>query len=240
MQNSRKLGNKQLVKDNLESLSIAWEGLQDFQKSLEYYKLYDSVSDSLLNEQNKKNIEEINIKYKTEKKDPEKAEDLSEQSLEILDEIHDEIRNIAFNLMPKVLLNEGLIAATRALINKINKSGEIKIESSVFDIEDRFQEKSAISLYRIIQEFLSNIIKYSQAKKLDIQFTGYDTEIVLTIEDDGPGYDLEKFKSSEGNGWRNINTRLEMLNANMEIDTLKGRNNSTVIITIPKHGNLKL
>ncbi|MCF8228111.1 MAG: sensor histidine kinase [Bacteroidales bacterium] len=342
------LENLQLINDNLKSLSIAWEGLNDYQKSLDYYKRYDSLSDSLLNEKNRSNIEEINVKYETEKKDrqieqqeaslkekdltiqrnivliiglvllvilisslyyflhnryklkqrallqeekarmkeaqikavvesqeeerqrfatdlhdgmgqlisalglniqsmrkfnkkdPAKAEELSQHSTEILDEIHDEIRNIAFNLMPKVLVKEGLIAATRALAKKINKSGEIKVETCVFDIDDRFQEKSAISLYRIIQEFLSNIMKYSGAKTAGIQFTGYDTEIVLTIEDDGMGFDLENFKNSEGNGWRNVNTRLEMLNAQIEIDTMEGRKNSTVIITIPKHGNLKL
>lgn len=156
-----------------------------------------------------------------------------ESSEQLLKEVHEEIRNIAFNLMPPVLVKEGLVPAVSELVRKINKTGRMKAEFSVFELENRLPERVEISLYRIIQELLSNIIKYAEATEVTISFTGYPTEVVLTIDDNGMGYDLNTFKVSEGNGWRNINSRLHLIKASIEWDVVKGRKNSTVIITIP-------
>jgi signal transduction histidine kinase len=164
----------------------------------------------------------------------EKRDQLFEASDQLLNEVHDEIRNIAFNLMPPVLVKEGLVPAVHELVRKINKSGKIKASLSVFDVKGRFPQVTEISLYRVIQEFLSNIIKYSRAGEVTISFTGYENELVLTIDDDGDGYDLIEFQNSkEGNGWRNVNSRINLIKGSIEIDTQARRKNSTIIITIP-------
>jgi signal transduction histidine kinase len=167
----------------------------------------------------------------------EKRDQLFEASEQLLVEVHDEIRNIAFNLMPPVLVKEGLVPAVQELVRKINKPGKIKASLSAFDVNGRFPQVAEISLYRVLQEFLSNIIKYSNAHEVTISFTGYEHEMVLTIEDDGDGYDLEAFQNNkEGNGWRNVHSRINLIKGSVEIDTQKGRKNSTVIITVPlKH-----
>ena len=164
----------------------------------------------------------------------EKRDQLFESSEQLLGEVHDEIRNIAFNLMPPVLVKEGLVPAVNELVRKINKSGRIKAEHSAFGVTGRFQQVMEISLYRVVQELLSNIIKYSQASEVTISFTGYENEMVLTIDDNGDGYDLPVFQESkEGNGWRNVHSRVNLIKGSIEIDTQKGRKNSTVIITVP-------
>ncbi|MGC4023535.1 MAG: hypothetical protein QM734_17085 [Cyclobacteriaceae bacterium] len=144
-------------------------------------------------------------------------DELFNNSEQLLTEMHHEIRNIAFNLMPPVLVKEGLLPATNELIRKINKAGKIKGTLSQFDMKGRFGEITEISLYHIIQEFISNIIKYSSATELNISFTGYETELVLTIDDNGVGYDLAKFQNNDGNGWRNINSRLNLIKASIRI-----------------------
>lgn len=164
---------------------------------------------------------------------PEKRDLFFDSSEQLIKEVHDEIRNIAFNLMPPVLVKEGLTPAVQELVRKINKTGKIKGTLSVFDFSDRLSEIMEISLYRIIQEFLSNIIKYSSATEITIAFTGYENELVLTIDDNGMGYNLEKFKVSEGNGWRNIHSRLNLIHATIEFDIVEGRKNNTIIMTIP-------
>lgn len=175
----------------------------------------------------------LNIQSLRQQESFEKRDQLFESSDHLLSDIHDEIRNIAFNLMPPVLVKEGLFAAIQELVRKINKSGKIKVVLSVFDVKGRFNQVTEISLYRVVQEFLSNIMKYANATEVTISFTGYDNEIVLTIEDNGIGYDIEKFKSSDGNGWRNVNSRINLIKGSIELDTALGRRNSTVIINIP-------
>lgn len=163
-----------------------------------------------------------------------KRDQLFESSEQLLNEVHDEIRNIAFNLMPPVLVKEGLVPATSELVRKINKAGQLKAAISVFDVNGRFPQVMEISLYRVVQELLSNIIKYSRANEVTISFTGYENELVLTIDDDGDGYDLVAFQNSkEGNGWRNVNSRVSLIKGTIDIDTQQGRKNSTVIITVP-------
>jgi signal transduction histidine kinase len=167
-------------------------------------------------------------------RDQEKTISLVENSEQLLNDIQSEIRNIAFNLMPPILMREGLVPATKELIRRINQSAKIKSEVAVHDVADRLPDLIEISLYRIIQELVSNIIKHSNATYLTLSFTGFGEEIVLTIEDDGTGYDLASFQNSkQSNGWRTIQTRIQLIKGHIEFDTVVGRRNNTVTISVP-------
>jgi two-component system NarL family sensor kinase len=177
---------------------------------------------------------QLNISSLRQQGSFDKRDQLFEASELLLVEVHDEIRNIAFNLMPAVLMKEGLAPAVRELVRKINKSGAIKAELSAFDIKDRMPNVVEVSLYRVIQEFLSNILKYSRASEVTISFTGYEDEMVLTIDDNGDGYDLHSFQNSrDGNGWRNVHSRISLIKGSIEIDTQLKRKNNIIIITVP-------
>jgi signal transduction histidine kinase len=176
---------------------------------------------------------QLSINSIRQNREPENRDSQFENSELILSDIHTEIRNIAFNLMPPVLIKEGLIAGLNELMRRINKAGSLKIKLIHHDLPARFSEVGEISLYRIIQELLSNIVKHSSATEVTISFTGFEDEVVLTIEDNGDGYSLEKFQHSEGNGWRNINSRVNLIKANIDFDVMEGRKNNTVVITIP-------
>ncbi len=164
--------------------------------------------------------------------DKDKRDKLYNNSTTLLKDIHTEIRNIAFNLMPQTLMKAGLIEGLEELIHRINRTEKIQVHLSVYDLDHRLPEVVEVSIYRIIQEFLSNIMKYSQAENVYIGITNHEDELVLTIEDDGIGYDIEKFKVSEGNGWRNINSRVNLIKGELDIDTTEGRKGSSVVINI--------
>lgn len=177
---------------------------------------------------------QLNIQSIRQSNDLEKTVAQVDNSENLLQEIQQEIRNIAFNLMPPVLTKEGLVPAVRELIRRINKSGSIKATLKVYDVEERFSEVVEISLYRIIQELISNIVKHAQASMLTISFTGHETEVILTLEDDGKGYDLNAFQQSKtGNGWSTVTTRLNLIRGQIDFDTMPGRNNNTVMIHVP-------
>lgn len=157
-----------------------------------------------------------------------------ENTEHLINEIQSEIRHIAFNLMPPVLVKEGLIPAVRELARRVNKSGTINIEVTTHETPAHFSSFKDITVYRIIQELVSNILKHGGADSIMISFTGFPDEVVLTIEDNGNGYDLEAFKNSKrGNGWSTIQTRLNQIKGQIEFDTMKERKGSTVIINIP-------
>jgi signal transduction histidine kinase len=164
----------------------------------------------------------------------EKTISLVENSEQLLADMQSEIRNIAFNLMPPILIKEGLIPATKELIRRVNQASKLKSEVAVHEVANRLPDLVEISLYRIIQELVSNIIKHSNATYVTLSFTGFAEEIVLTVEDDGMGYDLTNFQSSkQSNGWRTIHTRMQLIKGQIDFDTMAGRKNNTVTIQVP-------
>ncbi|MDG1276456.1 MAG: sensor histidine kinase [Algoriphagus sp.] len=164
--------------------------------------------------------------------DPLVRHEIVDNSTVLLNDIQREIRNIAFNLMPQVLTKEGLIPALEELCGRISKSNQVKASIQAFGIDTRLNEVFEISLYRILQEWVSNLLKYSGATELLIQFVSHENEIVITVEDNGTGFDLKTFETSSGNGWRNINTRLNLIKGTLDIDTQPGRRNSTLMLSI--------
>jgi signal transduction histidine kinase len=177
---------------------------------------------------------QLNIQAIKDKNDQEKSVALVENSEQLLIDIQQEIRNIAFNLMPPVLVKEGLVAAVRELIRRINKGSALKAQLAVHDVNQRLADVVEISVYRILQELISNILKHSKAAQLTVSFTGYEKEVIITLEEDGDGYDLNRFQqSTQSNGWRTIQTRLNLVHGSIDFDTVVGRKNNTTTLTIP-------
>ena len=94
-----------------------------------------------------------------------------------------------------------------------------------------------------MQEWVNNIIKYGDARKITVQITKDETELTLTIEDDGMGFELTNLVESKGNGWKNIRSRTNLIHGDLEIDTTLGKRGNLFLINIPlkqnKAGNPK-
>jgi two-component system, NarL family, sensor kinase len=163
----------------------------------------------------------------------EKRSELAVKSGEVLDTMHTQLREIAHNLMPDQLINEGLSTALKEYASRISKASGIAIEVNTFGIEKRLNQSVEVNVYRIIQEWINNVIKYSGAKNLTIQLTGYENEINIIIEDNGNGFEKEKLMKSKGWGWKNIQSRLEAINGILEIDTRAGVPGTSFIIDLP-------
>lgn len=155
------------------------------------------------------------------------------KSNEVLDSMHAQLREIAHNLMPEQLMEEGLEAALRDYARRITKNTDIQIEVNTFGLEKTLNQAVEINLYRIIQEWINNVIKYSGAKNMSLQLTGFDNEINLLIEDNGKGFDKEKLLKSSGWGWKNIQSRLEAINGKLEIDSREGSRGTSFILDFP-------
>jgi len=156
-----------------------------------------------------------------------------EEAVGILNEMNVEIRKIAFNLMPQVLMNSGLTEALTEFANRINRTGKVQITVQAFDLDGSMSAEQKIALYRIGQEWVNNVIKYSGATKISIQLVQHEEELVVTVEDNGKGFEASALYKSDGNGWKNINSRLGLIRGTIEIDSAPGRAGTTVVITVP-------
>jgi two-component system, NarL family, sensor kinase len=180
-------------------------------------------------------ISSLRLMISSIERDPtlEEKVQLVSKSEKILDEMHKEIRAVAFNLMPQTLIKEGLLPALQEMARRISQSGRLQMRVSGFDLPPRLNELQEVSLYRVVQEWTNNSIKYSDATKIDVQLVGHDDEITLTIEDDGNGFDISTLENGSGNGWKNIQSRLNLVKASLFIDSIPGRKGTTLVVTVP-------
>jgi signal transduction histidine kinase len=159
--------------------------------------------------------------------------DSVQYALDLLNYMNVEIRNIAFNLMPQVLMKDGLHEALNEFAQRIAQSGRMNIDVQTYNINPTMNAETRIALYRICQEWVNNVIKYSTCKNIMLQAVQHPEELVITIEDDGNGFDQKLLKSGKGNGWKNINSRLSLVKGTIDIDSIPGRQGTIAILSVP-------
>jgi two-component system, NarL family, sensor kinase len=151
----------------------------------------------------------------------------------IMEEMNREFRSIAFNLMPQTLIQSGLRAAIDEMAARLNTTGKVHFTVAAFNFPSRLIELEEISLYRIVQEWTNNILKYAGATEVSIQLVGHDDENVIMIEDNGTGFDPAGLAIAPGNGWKNIRSRINLVNGAVDVDSSPEQAGTTFTLTIP-------
>ncbi|MBX2915792.1 MAG: tetratricopeptide repeat protein [Cyclobacteriaceae bacterium] len=156
-----------------------------------------------------------------------------DKSAAIIDQMHNELHTMAFNLMPAVLISNGLPSALKELALQLNSAEKNVITVTSFGIQQRLPELIEINLYRITQEWINNIMKYNTAEKIDIQLVQHENSITFTIEDNGAGFNTEILNRHKGNGWQNMLSRTNLMRGKIKIDSREGIRGTTLIIELP-------
>ncbi|MEL6562175.1 MAG: sensor histidine kinase [Bacteroidota bacterium] len=142
----------------------------------------------------------------------------------------DEVRQISHQMMPRALMDDGLVRAVEDLLQSSFRFADIQYEFEHHQVNQRFDKKLEISLYRIVQELINNIIKHSQAKNVSVQLLNVKENLILFIEDDGVGMSVKS--NDSGQGLLNIKSRLDMVKGSINYEP--GENSGTsVSIKIP-------
>lgn len=159
-----------------------------------------------------------------------KKEDNFTQIHGSLKESLQEVRTIAHSMQPPALAAFGLIPALKDLINRYNTPDDL-IVFQYFNIPDNLDKDSNLHLYRIIQELLTNAIKYAEANQILVQVNANENDISVLVEDDGKGFDL--IATSKGMGLKNIEARAKIIQAELDIDSQIAMG-TTVHILVPR------
>lgn len=171
-------------------------------------ELHDSLG--YLLSASKMNLSAIEIKD-----DPETTVNINKTAA-IIDEASKEVRAISHNLMPATLIELGLNSAIRQMVNKIEGSTDLKIKLNV-KLDGIIPDEKAISIYRIVQEIINNCIKHAKAKNLLLNIEQYDGLFSIESKDDGIGFDTNNINLSQGIGWKNIQSRVELMGGKINI-----------------------
>jgi signal transduction histidine kinase/ligand-binding sensor domain-containing protein len=141
--------------------------------------------------------------------------DISESAAQALDEV----REITNNLRPQLLDRLGLTKAINSMFK--NLSGVITIESEIDSIDNIFNENEEISIYRILQESLNNVIKHAEASKAVVRIEQNENTVLIVIKDNGKGFNAEDSKKG-GLGLVGLKERSQLLNGELLIDSKLG------------------
>jgi len=138
-----------------------------------------------------------------------------------------EVKHISRNLMPDMLEQFGLRAALQDLVQHWNATSEVNISLEIVAMHQTFSPAVELAIFRIAQELITNAMRHSHATTIFVQLIDHTTSLVLMVEDDGDGFDPNAVKS--GLGLRNIQSRTELFEGSVEIDSSIGRGTVTTI-----------
>lgn len=160
--------------------------------------------------------------------------ELHDKGKELLDEGISKVRDISHNLHSNILKEFGLNEAIRHFIFKITKGTIINAQTALDNSYTTQNAENDISIYRMVQELINNILKHSQAKKIMIT-SAFDQSILhLLIQHDGAGLNQAQFEElrfkKDGMGLKNIQNRLVLLRGKIEFSVTDEGNQVKILI----------
>ncbi|MCH7826714.1 MAG: sensor histidine kinase [Bacteroidetes bacterium] len=162
------------------------------------------------------------------------GEETFDQLLSSFDETITDLKSIIYNLKPSVLEELGLGAAITTLCQSISDKNDIKCNVDIIGFEERIDSNQEITIYRIIQESLNNILKHSKAKEFTVTLLEENGNIKILISDDGIGFETSNNNYHiSGMGLRSIKERAESYSGTFKIES-QLKSGTLLIIEMPK------
>ncbi|MFC0773685.1 PAS domain S-box protein [Terrimonas alba] len=151
--------------------------------------------------------------------------------LGLIDSTVKSVRRIASELRPTLLDDLGLLAAMEWHLEEFERRSGIETESSLPEIEQPLPDALKIGLFRIFQESLTNVARHSGAKKVKVSLQQRDKELVLTVHDNGKGFD-ESGTVKKTLGLLGMKERTLMMGGQYNISGIIGEG-TTVTVAVP-------
>lgn len=146
---------------------------------------------------------------------------LYKKTLDLINNASDELRKVAHNMMPEVLMKVGLAEALQDFCSNISSGKLLEVTLQTFGMEKRLSSSVEIMLYRIIQELINNIIKHAHATEAIIQINREGNRLSVVIEDNGRGFDTKEAEEKRSMGMATVKSRVDYLNGRLTIDSRK-------------------
>lgn len=164
------------------------------------------------------------------KNNPTSIATLTSSATSMIDNAISELRHLLFDLSPKSLSENGLVAAVDDLVHNLEKITKQTIHTDFVTYQHQLGHKRELSIYRIIQELLNNTIKYAEATVIHISLVKNGNDMIFMYEDNGIGFDKEKIEY--GYGLHNIQLHTKAMMGELTIDAMPQKG-MQVIITLP-------
>ncbi len=148
---------------------------------------------------------------------------------QILEEVGTELRKTAHNLMPSVLLHRNMEEAISVFCNYIRQTQRLHFDLQCYGDFNLLPDSYKVTVYRIVQELIHNIVKHAQASSVLVQLMFQPPLLSITIEDNGKGFEPDLVHNDKGLGQKNIEERVQSIRGSFSIDSTPGKGTSVYI-----------
>lgn len=138
-------------------------------------------------------------------------------ALETLDTTIKEVRQVSHSLRPALLDEMGLEVALESLTKQFQERTGIRVIRYWQIIPHELSEEVAIMVYRVVQEAFSNIERHAQATQVHLEVRQAQKQLLLTLRDDGKGFDPEHLQAGRGLGLLHMRERVELLGGQFQL-----------------------
>jgi signal transduction histidine kinase len=142
--------------------------------------------------------------------------------LQQVDKTIAELRKVAHNLMPDALVKFGLKSAVKDFCESMQLSGNARIICEQFGAERELGNIADVNVYRIIQELVNNSFLHGKGDQTLVQLTKTTDKVLITVEDNGRGFEPGTVGRSSGIGLTNIQSRVNYFHGIMDIESKSG------------------
>jgi signal transduction histidine kinase len=150
----------------------------------------------------------------------------------VLDEAMDLKRRVVEQLRPSLLDHFGLPTAVRAYVESTCAKEGLTVQVNFEHSCESMSKDTAIALFRVVQEGLSNIIRHAQAKTVKLELRGDERHCVLTLTDDGRGFDAQSPEFRWSHGLMGMRQRAEGMTGRLDIQSRVGVG-TTLSVEVP-------
>jgi PAS domain S-box-containing protein len=149
------------------------------------------------------------------------------------DAVMEDLHRLAAALRPASLEHLGLVAALRQHVGRVEATSGLKVRFMAHRVEDaRLPGAVETTLFRIVQEALTNVVRHAQATRVDVLVERRDDRVVVVVEDNGVGFDSKTVEDPERLGRVGMMERAEALGGTLTLESAPGAG-TTVVVEVP-------
>jgi signal transduction histidine kinase len=224
---------EQKLRDNqkrLKALAAELSIAEEHERRRIAMEIHDNLSQKLV-------MAKLNLQVLKASSSEQNIKDALDRECDIIAEIIEDTRCLTFELSNPVLYEIGLEQTVNNWMKtEIGDKAGLKYQFAPQGDKIEMDEDAKVFLFKAIRELLINVVKHAGANSVKVGIAAQNSEVVITVEDDGVGFDTSKLGLPSGTkggfGLFNIRERLEYMGGRLEIDSAPGKG-TRIIITAP-------
>ncbi len=219
-------------KEQLRRLNLELTRIQENERRQLAQELHDEMGQTLT----AITMDLITVRQLLPSETPPLAQERLAEALELTERTLEQIRELSLNLRPPMLDDLGLIPTLRWYINRYARRVQVETVLEAEGMEDRLPADLETTIYRVLQEALTNVARHAQAGRVWVRLERQADRILAQVADDGRGFDVQSVlaadNGAQGMGLVGMQERVSLAGGTLQIESEPGKG-TVVRFTLP-------